>query len=392
MKSIADLPPLSHSGNRFLHQWHENIVSSGCKPTKGVIGFVASWLAFFLILFAMPLPTGMTPAGQATLAVVVWACITWITEVVPVGIAGLQIPMLLMLSGAVKNFGGAVSGYASSATFICIAAFIMAAIIQAAGLDRRIALSILHAARVRTVNGVIWSMFAVDFVLSLIVPGANPRGALLLPVVNGINRLLGDSPREIEAKKAIVIQCLVYGTMISGMCIMTAHLPNLVLVGLFHSQLHIDISYFQWFVLQVPYLGMFVLTQFWVQYYFKTRQVPISGGAASLDVQYRALPKMGQMEWLILAAFGITALLWMTENLHGIKSEMVAVIGITLLYIPGLFGFNWRDVQSRTIWGTLLMLAGALPGFRCWASSLRWIVSSHRRPASRAGIMPSARS
>ena len=58
MKSIADLPPLSHSGNRFLHQWHENIVSSGCKPTKGVIGFVASWLAFFLILFAMPLPTG----------------------------------------------------------------------------------------------------------------------------------------------------------------------------------------------------------------------------------------------------------------------------------------------------------------------------------------------
>lgn len=31
----------------------------------------------------------------------------------------------------------------------------------------------------------------------------------------------------------MVPERLVYGSMISGMCIMTAHLPNLVLVGLF---------------------------------------------------------------------------------------------------------------------------------------------------------------
>ena len=123
----------------------------------------------------------------------------------------------------------------------------------------------------KTVNGVIWSMAGVNFVLSLIVPGANPRGALMLPVVKGITDLLGNTPAEREAKKAIVIQSLVYSTMISGMCIMTAHLPNLVIVGLFEKKLGLRISYFEWFLLQWPYLGMFVVTQWWVQHYFKTR-------------------------------------------------------------------------------------------------------------------------
>lgn len=368
MKAAIDLeqtaPDGSHVAGRwrempFLERWRDNIVRAGGNPRKALLGLAASWIAFFSVL-AMPLPAGMTPQGQATLAVVAWSCITWIAEVVPVGITGLQIPMLLLLSGAVRNFAAATDGYVSPATFICIAAFLMAAIIQAAALDRRVALTILHLARVKTVNGVIWSMFAVNFVLSLIVPGANPRGALLLPLVNGINRLLGDSPQEVAARKAIVIQCMVYGSMISGMCLMTAHLPNLVLVGLFHSQLHLEISYVQWFLLQFPYLGMFVLTQFWVQYHFKTRKIAISGGTGSAEVLYRELPRMSQVEWMILSSFAVTALLWMTENLHGVKSEMVAVIGITLLFLPGLFGFDWREIQSRTIWGTLLMLAGAL--------------------------------
>ena len=95
------------------------------------------------------------------------------------------------------------------------------------------------------------------------------RAAALLPVTNGIARLFSDSPRERAAKKAIVIQTLVYGAMISGMCILTAQLPNMVVSGLLEKQLGIHISYFTWFKLQWPYLGMFAITQCWVQYYFR---------------------------------------------------------------------------------------------------------------------------
>ena len=198
----------------FLGRFRDNIVTSGRTPRSTLFGFFLAWAAFFFILFLMPTPEGLTLAGKATLAVVVWASIMWIFEAIPPGIAGILIPMLLVLGGAVDKFPKAASGFTTPVVFLCLAAFLFAAIMQAAGLDRRIALSLLHKAKTKTVNGVIWAMFVANVLLSFIIPAANARAATLLPVVNGITDMFGDTPEERAAKKAIVIQTLVYGSMI----------------------------------------------------------------------------------------------------------------------------------------------------------------------------------
>jgi anion transporter len=344
----------------FGGRFRDNIAESGRNPVTTILGFALAWGLFFFVLYALPTPEGLSPAGKACLAVVMWACVIWVSEAIPVGITGILIPMLLVMSGATKTFGQAVGGYISEAAFVCLIAFILAAIVQAAGLDRRLAISLLHKAKVKTVNGVIWVLFGVNFVLSFVIPGSNPRGALMLPVMKGITDLLGDTPAEQAAKKAIFIQALVYGSMIAGMCIMTAHLPNLILVGLFQSKLNLNISYFEWFLLQWPYLGMFAITQVWIQYYFKTRSMVIAGSAKVIEKQASQLPKMSQSEWLILACLAVMAVLWMTEDFFKIKSHIAAMLGLSLLFIPGLFKFKWKDLQDRTIWGTFLLLGGAL--------------------------------
>jgi anion transporter len=347
-------------GRSFLANWGGHIRESGRSPGKCACGFVTAWLAFFFILWILPTPAGLSVAGKATLAVMVWACLMWITEAIPVGISGMLIPMLLVMTGAIDKFPKAASGFSTPVVFLCLAAFIFAAVMQAAGLDRRIALGMLHKLKVRTVNGVIWAMFGANMLLSLIIPAANARAATLLPVVNGITNMFGDTPEERAGKKAIVIQTLVYGSMISGMCIMTAHLPNLVIVGLFDTELALHLSYIDWFKLQWPYLGMFVITQWWMQRYFKTRGVGVHGGYEAVQKQYAEQPKTSQAEWLILAVFGAIALLWVTESWHGIKSHNAALIGLAVLFMPGMFGFKWKELQDRTIWGTFLLLAGAL--------------------------------
>ena len=372
-------PPVQSAGGGFVNGFRENIIASGRKPGTAIFGFFLAWAVFYIVLRVIPPLDGLTPAGQATLAVVAWASIMWIFEAVPVGIAGMLIPMLLVLGGSVNNFPKATSGFSTPVVFLCLAAFLFAALMQAAGLDKRIALALLNWIKAKTVNGVIWAMFVANLVLSLIIPAANARAATLLPVINGITNMFGDTPQERDGKKAIVIQTLVYGSMISGMCILTAHLPNLVLVGLFESELALNLSYFDWFKLQWPYLGMFVLTQWWVQYYFKTRGVGIRGGFETVKTQYRELPKTSQTEWLILAVFAIIAFMWVTENGidlfgivwkgHGIKSHNAALIGLALIFIPGLFGFKWKEVQDRTIWGTFLLLGGALSMSAAMSSS-----------------------
>jgi solute carrier family 13 (sodium-dependent dicarboxylate transporter), member 2/3/5 len=347
-------------GPNLARLFRANIVAAGMRPGKALLGFALAWLLFLAILFVMPPLEGLSAAGKAALAVTVWACVMWIFEAIPVGISGLLIPMLLVITNATRPFAKAADGFTTPVVFLCLAAFIFAAIMQAAGLDRRVALSLLNWFKARTVNGVIWAMFAVNMVLSLIIPAANARAATLLPVINGITDFFGNSEKERDGKKAIVIQTLVYGSMISGMCIMTAHLPNLVIIGLFEKNLGLQISYFQWFLLQWPYLGMFVLTQWWVQYYFKTRKIAIAGGSQAVQKQHRELPGMTVSEWLILAVFGLIALAWITEQWHKIASHNAALLGLALLFIPGLFKFKWKELQDRTIWGTLLLLAGAL--------------------------------
>ena len=338
----------------------ENIRVTGRNPSTALLGFAAAWVALALILFVLPVPKGLSAAGMAVLAVVVWAAIMWVTEAIPVGVSGLLIPMLLVLSGGAKPFPAAASGFSTPVVALCLTAFLFAAVMQAAGLDRRIALSLLTWMKAKTVNGVIWAMFVVNFVLSLIIPAANARAATLLPVINGICNFFDDSDGGKAGKKAIVIQTLVYGSMISGMCILTAHLPNYVLINLFAKDLKLSLSYVDWFKLQWPYLGMFVITQWWVQYYFRTRGVGVRGGHAAVERMHAELPRTSQAEWIILAVFAGVALAWMLEPMHRIAAQNVALIGLAVLFIPGVFSFKWQEIQNRTIWGTLLLLAGAL--------------------------------
>ena len=233
-------------------------------------------------------------------------------------------------------------------------------------LDRRIALGILDKIKASSVGRVIWGMFGVNIVLAFLIPAANARAATLLPVVKGITRLLGDTPEEQEAKKAIVIQSLVYGTMICGVFIMTAHLPNMILVGIFSSHGFPNLNYVNWALLQFPYLGMFALTQWWVRYHFKTKNILIAGGHSEIRRQYRALGKMSRTEWTLLAVFAGVALLFTMGKgspiyaLHHFQLGIIGLIGILILFIPGLFPFTWKEIQDRTIWGTFLLLGGAL--------------------------------
>ena len=60
---------------------------------------------------------------------------------------------------------------------------------------------------------------------------------------------------------------------------------------------------------------------------------------------------------MILAIFAGVALAWMLEPWHKIAAQNVALIGLAVLFIPGVLTFKWQDIQDRTIWGTLLLLA-----------------------------------
>lgn len=353
-----------------------NIEASGKNPRRVIPGFFAAWILFALILWVFPRPEGLNANGMAVLAIVVWASIMWVSEALPVGITGISVPTLLILTHGIpwiEKKGKLVppmnivfSGFTKHVVWLSLFAFLVGAIMQLLKLDRRIALGILDKIKASSVGRVIWGMFFVNIILAFLIPAANARAATLLPVVKGITNLLGDTPEEKEAKKAILIQSLVYGTMICGVFILTAHLPNLIMIGIFSSNGFEGLGYLDWMLLQFPYLGMFVLTQWWVRYHFKTGGIKIAGGHAKIHEQHKALGKMSNAEWVLVSVFVIIALLFMMGKgsplfeLHRFKLGVIGLIGILIMFTPGLFPFKWNEVQAKTIWGTFLLLGGAI--------------------------------
>jgi len=353
-----------------------NIRESGKNPTRVLSGFIGAWVMFALILWVFPRPDGLSENGMAVLAIVVWASIMWVSEALPVGITGISVPTLLILTHGIpwiEKKGKLVppmeivfSGFTKHVVWLCLFAFLVGAIMQLLKLDRRIALGILDKIKASNVGRVIWGMFFVNIVLAFLIPAANARAATLLPVVKGITSLLGDSPEENEAKKAIIIQSLVYGTMICGVFIMTAHLPNLIMIGIFSDGGFDGLGYLDWMLLQFPYLGMFVLTQWWVRYHFKTKGIELAGGHAKIHEAHKELGKMSTSEWMLVTVFVLIAMLFMMGKgsplieLHKFKLGVIGLIGILVLFTPGLFPFKWNEVQAKTIWGTFLLLGGAI--------------------------------
>ncbi len=359
------------NGSGVLAYLSDNIRAGGREPGRVLIGFCLAWVAFALILWVLPAPKGLSKEGMAVLAIVVWASVMWVSEAMPVGITGMGVPLLLVLTHALPWAKGqpplrdALAGFSGHVVWLCLFAFMVAAIMQILKLDRRIALAILDWIKATNVGRVIWGFFAVNIVLSFMIPAANARAATVLPVINGICDLLGDSEREKDAKKAIVIQAMVYGSMICGVFIMTAHLPNLIMVDLFAKN-NFSISYLQWALLQFPYLGMFALTQLWVRHHFKTGGVEIAGGHERIHAMHKDLGPMSRSEWTLMLMFMVVGIMFVLGRgspiyeLHRFQLGIIGLIGMLILFIPGLFPFTWRQVQTNTMWGTFLLLGGAL--------------------------------
>ena len=208
-------------------------------------------------------------------------------------------------------------------------------------------------------------MFGANLALCFRLPAANARTAAMLPVVSSVaNQLADDDSRSTGARKAIVIQWLVYGSMIAGVTTMAARLPNFILVKLLADH-GLRIGFFRWFAFNAPCLGMFGLTQLWVKRLFRASGVRIAGGAERIASLHAALGRISGAKMALLAIIGCVALLFLlgkgstTLEPHSLPIGMLAPIGMMLLFIPGVSPFNWRAIQADTAWGAFLLIGGA---------------------------------
>jgi len=337
-----------------------NYMEAGLNKRLAVPGFILAWLVFAAILTLVPVSKELTWEGRASLAVMGWATVIWLTDALPIGISGLGIPLLLKLTGALPKIPLAFSGFTTDVSFLILGCFILAAVMQTTGLDRRIALGIVSRVKPK-VGSLIQGIMAAHLVTAVLVPATNARGAVFLPIISGLNNLFEKQGDGLRARKALTMVGIGFASLASGIFLMHSHMSNVIVAQTINQAVGQNtITWGKWAWMNWPLLGVLIIIYYWVNWVLKTKNIEVPGGIDEVKRQKESLGKMSLTEWIVLAAFSAAILLWATDQYHKLGTAVVTLGAVMVLFIPGLTNLNWKKVQSNTIWGTWLLLCGSL--------------------------------
>lgn len=328
--------------------------------------------------------------AKATLAMLVWMAVWWLTEAVDIRVTAL-LPIALFPVFGISSIRGATAPYASHIIFLLLGGFLIATAIQRWGLDRRIALGILSRvgnSPARIVGGF---MLATAFLSAFISNTATT--AMMLPIGLSVISLVlfNEGPAEDAHREHAFATCIMlsiaYAASIGGISTVIGTIPNSFAVSFIRDAIDVpyqqDISFFEWSKIGVPVVLVLLPLSWWLltKVVYKIDTIQLSGSAAALRQKRLALGAMDHEEKTVLIVFVITVVLWLSRTslqqvelalsdqvfvpLAGLSDSGIAIFAAVLLFIlparnhTGQSILQWADLKNLP-WGILLLLGGGL--------------------------------
>jgi sodium-dependent dicarboxylate transporter 2/3/5 len=435
-RSHLFLKPQS-KGDEHGVDWIQGKGASVSEPTTSRTRVLVQWtgLCFGPVLAAITyslLPdefndkagelTVFTHAGRATLAVMVWMAVWWLTEAIDLSATALLPLVLFPLLGAAK-ITEAASPYAHHLIFLFMGGFLLALSMQRWGLDRRMALLTIKVVGTRP-RSMVAGFMITTAVLSAFVSNTATT-AMMLPIALSVIALVADRQsqrKENEISNAALSGkekqgnenfglCLMlgiaYAASIGGLATTIGTPPNVYLVSFVQDNYQQEISFGTWLLIGVP-LTVIFLPIVWLlltRVLYRIGTEEIEGGRELIREQLEKLGAIKAGEWVTFIVFACTVVAWILRSLvitakpgqpifellawilHGlngnsqmadaqvsdsiktfgayIKDSTIAMTGAMILFVIPVnrakrqMTMNW-DVAKGLPWGILILFGGGL--------------------------------
>ena len=327
-----------------------------------------------------------TLAGRATLAMMVWMGIWWLTEAVEIEVTAL-LPLVMFPLLQIANIKAAAAPYADKIIFLFMGGFMLAQAMMKWGLDKRIALITLRLVGTSP-NAMVAGFMIATAMLSAFVSNT-ATAAMMMPIALSVITLVRtqrglaapqpgseDPAHQLGPFGLNLMLGIAYAASIGGIATIIGTPPNSILVAFVRDKIdpayRIDIGFAKWMTIGLPLvivflpLCYFLLTRVLFPIPFKT----IEGGRELINKQYRELGRTSRGEWTTFVVFCITAILWITspllkDLLPMLSDEGIAMAaGLALFCIPvsareRRFTLQWNDAVKLP-WGILILFGGGL--------------------------------
>ena len=324
-------------------------------------------LVIAVTLFLWLVPTsffgidGLTVVEQRTIAIFVFAALMWMFEIIPTWTTSVLIIVIMLLtisdsslpfmkgSGIPSEMGTFVSYKSILATFadpvimLFLGGFILAIASTKVGLD-------VHLARVlmkpfgKKSEFVLLGFLLVIGTFSMFMSNTATAAMMLTFLAPILKTLPPDGKGRIALALSIPIAANLGGI---GTHIGTP--PNAIALQYIDDSLHLDGGFDDWMFRMIPYVYIMLLIA-WVillkMYPFKQK---------TIELKIESHHEKTWRTYVVWITFALTILLWMTESLTKLNSNVVAMIPVGVFCITGIIT---KDDLKDINWSVLWMVAG----------------------------------
>ena len=303
----------------------------------------------------------------------------WLTELLPLAVTGLLVPILLALYG-IFPAKEAFSSFGKDILFLFIGCFFLALAMRKHGWDKRMAFWILSSRLGGgSPAGLITLIGAICFVLSMWVSNT-ATAAMMTPICLGIAATLEERFETQQQRHAFTTRALLttaFASSIGGLATPVGTPPNLIAIQ-FLKENGIEITFLEWMGVGLPIaLGMFGILIVIMHFRFRLGELDLGAVRQHFGKELEALGSIKREEIQVAAVFALAVFLWILPGfwklispespwLDLVSSRLsMSVVGITasllLFVLPSKDSTNlvWGDAREID-WGTVLLFGGGL--------------------------------
>ncbi len=267
--------------------------------------------------------------------------------------AAMLATMALLAICGVCSFREIAAEFSSPTIWLFIGVFLMGIGINNSGIGRRIALRILLLFP-GTHRGNMMAMLAAGLVTTPAIPSAMAKTAIMAPIIGEVCKAVNAPP---GSRKSLGIwfpnfMC----TCQLGMGFLTGSTNTVLMIGF----IGIAYSWTEWAVLAAVWFTVCtVLTCIFCLVFCAAEDSgEESAESGGLKEQYLSLGGLQAKEIQGFVIVGVSLLLFMTQQVHGMSAEVVALLAVTAFSCCGLI--TPEEVCAKGMWTTIIFVGGML--------------------------------
>lgn len=299
----------------------------------------------------------LTVTQQRVIALFVFAALMWIFEIIPNWTTSLLVIVIALLTvsdkglgflckpefGQLVGFKSIMASFADPVVMLFLGGFVLAIMAEKYGLDVTMGRALLGLFGTKP-KWVLLGFLVVISVFSMFMSNT-ATAAMMLAFLAPV---LGTLPADDKGKIGLALSIPVAAN-IGGIGTPIGTPPNATAVK-FLAESGVEVPFMQWMIHMIPYVAIMILLA-WVllQFFF-----PFKAKKLVLEIPENKKPHTWKTTVVWITFIG-TILLWMTESLTKINSNIVALIPLGVLTACGIFT---KDDIKEINWSVLWLVAG----------------------------------